>query len=504
MRVQGKAPAKPAVARPAAPTAKPVVPTARPVAPAAKPVAWTAKPVAPPAAPLARPVAAPARAAAPVARPEEDIDVDLVEDAPPPPPAAPVPDAGAFATDGPLVKPRGPRRRTWGQLIARLAVIGFVLLLAAGIVLGAGYYVFFVALDVNSIGGGGGLAGSGASTFTGLVRNLNNQDEKAFRLVLSRDTWAPGKELSRRLGALTAWKHKEADVWFAVAVKDYGTQRPRDAELVKQGMERLAQHFGDNLELAAKTEPTDFAGEQAQALTFKGAVGAVNWWGKCILFTQDGIGYWFIAAGPTLDELRPHLAKLKADNSFTVVTDRRGWREQPPRMETFAAANGAFSLTAPASVWEKYPATAVEFEGGVLYLFGRFLQEKDNAKNAHLQAFTMDKQADLKEALKAARTYIERLKKEQNSNYKFELAGDEQGAQSEQGLAEDIGARPGRLIDLKMLFGETPSRFYLLGVVNEGPNTVVFVCDCTWQSRQIWRQDFMELLRSYKSGRSGE
>ena len=69
----------------------------------------------------------------PVAGPDDDIDVDLVEPAAPPP--AP---ENAFDTGGPLVKPRGRRRLSWGQLLCRLALVGFALLVGVAMAFAGG------------------------------------------------------------------------------------------------------------------------------------------------------------------------------------------------------------------------------------------------------------------------------------------------------------------------------------------------------------------------------
>ena len=51
------------------------------------------------------------------------------------------------------------------------------------------------------------------------------------------------------LAALTVWKSVQADRegWFAVATRDYGLARPREAELLRVGIERLEQYFEKQL-----------------------------------------------------------------------------------------------------------------------------------------------------------------------------------------------------------------------------------------------------------------
>ena len=70
--------------------------------------------------------------------------------------------------------------------------------------------------------------------------------------------------------------------------------------------------------------------------------------------------------------------------------------------------------------------------------------------------------------------------------------------QTESGIQEDIGNRPGRLVDLKLQIGDElePQRYYLLSVVNEPDVCYAILCECSWKSRPIWRQDFMDVLRT--------
>jgi hypothetical protein len=182
------------------------------------------------------------------------------------------------------------------------------------------------------------------------------------------------------------------------------------------------------------------------------------------------------------------------------VIERRGWREQPPPTETFTAVTGKFTVTCPEGVWEKQDAKGDD-ERGALMLYGRYKKEKDNRKSANFFVFTIDHQKDLKEAMQTAREEVEKMKKEENSNYKLVSASERDAnveGQSAAGESENIGDRPGRMADLCLKIGEDAKRYVLLGVVNERDVCYVFRCDCTWDSRQIWRQDFLELLHMFK------
>ena len=93
--------------------------------------------------------------------------------------------------------------------------------------------------------------------------------------------------------------------------------------------------------------------------------------------------------------------------------------------------------------------------------------------------------------------YLEDKKQEESKDYKLELAGDGND-QTELGISGPVGNRPGRILECKLLRGDTPTRFWMLAVANDGDHVYVIRCECNWENRQIWREEFLELLRSVK------
>jgi hypothetical protein len=292
--------------------------------------------------------------------------------------------------------------------------------------------------------------------------------------------------------------NKDKEGWFAVNVRDYGLVRPRDAELLKSGIEKLEQYFEDTLELAEKAEPAKVDGAQGQKLLFKGQINSVTWWGHMYMVAHHGFGYWFYVAAPSQEEARDLFAQDLQGSDFGLVlaTERRGWREQPAKTEAFATANGALTVAAPEGVFVKYTAKD-EDERGELHLFAIYQKEKDNRKNADVLILALEKKGDLKEAMKSTKKYLEDKKQEESKDYKIEVAG-EGGDQSDLGVTTPVGNRPGRIAEYKLLRGDTAARFWIVAVVNDGDNVYTIRCDCNWENRQIWREDFQDLLRSVK------
>jgi hypothetical protein len=511
------APAKPApptaaaIKRAAAPLAKPAV--AQPIAIPAKgavaaPVPAPTKPVAASNPPLAMPVAAQTKPASGVAAGSPPLATPTAA----PPAAAPVgseeslPDGAFFNPDvgitGTLVRTGGPKNKkfNWIRLLIILFAVGF----AACVVI--------VAIGTLSMIMGGRNLGnvfenSEPGTYIGNIRNAKNESEKVYRLVLPKKDWLINSEIASRFGGVaearqqflvTAYQHAEYDFWFALIAKDHGLYKPRAAEMLRTAVDKLEFHFGEALELDAKAEPVKFGALPAQKLQFRGEYKSVKWLGECYMFFNNGIAYWLFTASPDENLVVSYAEKLPLENIF-IESERRGWREQPWPTETFPSIGGKLDMTAPKGVWDKADPKS-EDENGVLLLAGRYLREKDNSKNALLLVFTMDKKDDPIAAMKAAREHLNTKAEGDNKNAKVVHAADVAPGQTEQGELEDIGNRRGRMIDLKLQITDEPDpqRYYLLAVVNEPDVCYVIVCECSWRGRQIWRQDFLDVLRTLR------
>ena len=331
-------------------------------------------------------------------------------------------------------------------------------------------------------------------TYVFKARNLNNIEEKAFKLVLPEKGWASDNTIRQRLGAVTAWRSADQDAWFAVAARDYGQTKPRDAELVRRGIERLEQYFEGGLELAEKPEPAKWSDVEGQRLLFKGQLNAVTWRGYVYMLTHQGFGYWLYVAAPSEDEAQALYASTvdAGTNGFFPDTARKGWREQPPKMKDYTTENQALTISLIEGVFEKHQAKDQD-ERAQLYLFAKYQREKDNRKNADILVLMLDKQGDLKESLEAARKYLEDRKREESQEYKVEFSGAVSASAS-----DSVGNRPGRIVEGKLLRGETPIRFWIVAVVLEADKLYVIRCDCHWDHRQIWREEFLQALQGMK------
>src|SRR5262249_31223943 len=191
-------------------------------------------------------------------------------------------------------------------------------------------------------------------------------------------------------------------------------------------------------------------------------------------------------------------AELQEANVLTFVDERVGWREQPVKLETFAGNKLPVTLQAPEGVWEKFPPFE-EDDRTDLYLAGKYKQEKDNRKNAFAMILTLDRAADTKSALAPPRGLVERKQKEENKDATLALAdGGEIPEHGEVGATTKFANRQGRLVELRVQDKERPLRYLVLAVIVEPERIIAVVCECSWESRLIWREDFRELLATLR------
>src|SRR5262245_22382501 len=65
---------------------------------------------------------------------------------------------------------------------------------------------------------------------------------------------------------------------------------------------------------------------------------------------------------------------------------------------------------------------------------------------------------------------------------------------------EPVGDRSRALTELKLMLNDEPRRYTLLAVVHHEDKAYVIRCECIWEHRQIWQQDFRNALATLKFG----
>ena len=347
------------------------------------------------------------------------------------------------------------------------------------------------------------LPGTSAAQTGGLIymiRNKRGEDERAFTLRVDRDSWNANKELRTRLKAIAAFSHKEdnGEVWFAIAVEDYGQRLPRQGELLDGAFDRMRRQFGDTFQYDAKEiAEVKTLGVDSLRFPFKGTAGGEIWEGECRLIAKDGLAYWILVAGPSRDDARAVYDHLEEEKTIELTTERRDWTEQTPAPDVFLSRSGGLSMTLPKGVWQKFDPTTAD-ENGDLFLSGQFPREQGNAKSANLLAIALPRNDDPREAYKTAISYLEKKKQEESNEYRFDPVRDE-GAWN--GDVMDRGDQKFVVGEIRVMRNTDPMRYVVLAVVGDDAKTYALRFECAWAHRAIWRQDFLDLIKAVRVGK---
>ncbi len=348
------------------------------------------------------------------------------------------------------------------------------------------------------------------------IRNQKKDLERICLLKLPEDEYTKQNTLiQQRLGASVVKERPPGDaaderprIWLGIAGKDYGIRKPRKAQLVKEFDERIKRLFDVGTEEVQELSPVAFEGVEALRMEFRGQIHANVWRGICYMFRKNGIGYLIFAAGPDLgpnDNLGEATIKdlQSRDLGFEFDTPQRsGWTEVPPKVITYTHKDHpGVTLSSYEGVWRNERAED-EDERGIIFLYGEYGGEAiDNTKDATVMVLALKPAPSDEEAPKLAFEYIEGRKKDEDKDNKLVLLD-----QNEKfGKRTYVGNRRGYQFEAKVERGFETFRYLLIAVVNvEGSGCYVVRCECAWKSRQIWRQDFLDLLKSLKVRKSAK
>ncbi len=538
-------PASPPVAKPA--TSPPIAKPASATPPVAKPAASPARaaksaPAPPPVAKLAAsapvaksvasaPVGKPASASPPVAKPvslQPDRPITAVVAAPPASSPSPVSSQASSPVmkngssehsftpsfpeptgTGPLVSsPMLSRKRSSGGLFwGRLTIAcGIIALLGS---------ILFVSLLRNPLDFSTEKypVPPDSKAFRGRIRTAEGPMEDIARAVVPKGAWRVDGSRKLQLHGSIALSRKvplpgkdeEGEVWFVVAAHDYGTKKPRDAELIQTGIERLEEYFGDRLQLG-EPQLGELDNKVAHIVEFRGPVNGLWWYGEMYAVTYKGFGYWVYLAGvPDLETAIKVFQDLHMEEGrgLFLEPERETWLPQSPPLKKLIAVNSPFSVKIRPSVWDRMPRAQDVDENGQLYL--QSIRERKNTPDKNIKAatvlvLTFDRATkDLEEAMKVAKEYV--LARKRKEDEKFQLVPASDKSSLPLGKPQAIGKQVGRVGEFKLVNeDESFKKYIVLGVVRQkDPERIyVFHCESFWEYHQAWRGDFLDLLSTFE------
>lgn len=489
-RLKASAPAKPK--RKPAPVAKPAArpPTAKPAkkaAPVAKPAQPPAPPTQAPSVPVAPPVAS-AQDATPVA-----------------PPVAPPIDAGpdsSWNLEGQqemAVAPRThvPRRApTWLKIL--YSVLGLVLL--GG--LGFGGYLVLKALKEDRpepIADG-------------------EQDPLGynFELDFQNIPWKKNRTMRVALDVPIALERGNASSFFALDYRKFERNTPGDPVLIDRIIRKMRRKYFSNLawqprppSTLSDLSPQDtLSGKPALVLQFESNMpkpsdpqveteGA----GEVYILNYKGIVYWFIIWAPQLRLGEPVPGWDEIRGTFKLLDSREKWAPKP--RPTTILRGSSFSLKSPNEIWESKDNPEDYDEDAKVVLVGFDPADKEPGaisarKKGEVRVLEVDKQPDLSTAAEFAKSRLkEKIEAELMAVVQITVDTDRKG--KEKTGEVKIGKVKAQLTHYHVqIVGGTFNRYFVIGVINQEDKTLILRCDCAWDRRDYWEQEFLYLLTTFR------
>jgi hypothetical protein len=442
------------------------------------------------------PPAAPAVARAPAV--PIAVPVAAVVDAPP--------SVLAFSQPDLRLTPRRPPGGAWGVLRPVLIVtaVGVVVI---GIVVGG--LLWLRSTSPSAPPGDAGLTADDAKMYS---------DAGNFRLTPPPAAWKTDRDLQSALRVNLAMHRDRPSNTLAVFFRDYEKsdskgRLPSDAELIDEavGKLRIALPAGLEYDPKPRDPAVTLGGQPALRMEFQGEDRQhvlVN--GEVLMLAYRGWGYWFFTWGPLdeRDQIVPEWKLLRDD--FALENQREGWKERP--RPTTAAVGKAlpYRLDFADDVWTKMKdAEKPDYDARAdLVLIGHDPKDKDvqsAGQKATVQVLALDKADDLKAADKAARDYLlEKMKEKQKEGMEYNYPNTTIEVTSDKSLGHnadndcDVGAFRGHIAKLEVKNSPDRKQYVVLAVVRMDDGVLAVVCECAWDRRDFWEQEFTPLLDKLK------
>jgi hypothetical protein len=316
-----------------------------------------------------------------------------------------------------------------------------------------------------------------------------------YRFVFPERDWLDDPAARTGLKANFALHRTEPSAWLAVAYKDFKTRNPRSGEAVEEGVGRLMEYFGPDVEWEQQADQR-LAGQSAQRLIFQGEVKGRLMRGDCTIVIYQGVAYWFIAWAPlgVWDQVQEEVQAVRG--RFGLLRERAAWAEKRPPAKVFFGKGASYQLRDSEGIWQQVSNATDVDEAADMLLQGRDRKETlDVDKMAQVVVMILGRQNDLPGAVAAARAHLAKQQKKDYPESTFEVTSNAAGP--EDGPAT-IGSLPGHLVKLRVRNGETRHRFIVLAVVLQPQGVLAIQCECAWERRRFWERDFSELLASFQ------
>jgi hypothetical protein len=228
--------------------------------------------------------------------------------------------------------------------------------------------------------------------------------------------------------------------------------------------------------------------------------------GECLTTAYRGIGYWFLTWGPLEDhdQLASEWGTLR--QSFALGDQREGWTEAKPKMIAIQGNRVPYKMEYAEGLWEKQELDGYDSHADVV-LLGYDPRDREARRGdmaATVQVLALEKAKDLPEAVKIAKGALLEIEKEKQAGadtYNFpgatlQVVGDKALHNADNDA--DVGGFRGHIAKFEAKKSADHSKYVVLGVVRQDEAVLAVVCECAWERRDYWEQEFTPLLDKLK------
>jgi hypothetical protein len=244
----------------------------------------------------------------------------------------------------------------------------------------------------------------------------------------------------------------------------------------------------------------EFLGLDAQDAQFSGQV---------YLMTAGGYGYWVFTWAPAggREALAEQWESLR--QGFALLGERKGWTPKPRGTAPFTGTAVPYQLNYATDLWRKQEkaedsdrAVELELRGFELLVdedTGRKKVLEHAGRAATVQVLVLPRAASLDAAEQAAKEHVLKRERALHEQAKFEPVKDKKSDQPI--TSAKVGHFAGRLSKLELRLSADTSRYVVLGVVERGDKVLALCCECPWDRRDYWEQEFRDLLATVRERR---
>jgi hypothetical protein len=399
--------------------------------------------------------------------------------------AAPPPSPPVFAPadeDAPIVQRRQLRGRRSGWLIA------------AGLLAGAGLAAAAVVLLIlhNRSEPGPGHKEAG---------QLQQFKRENCRFVLPAKPWAKDAPLQQAFQATVAIHRTDPSAWLLLLVKDYKDREPRKSDLIDEAVRFLRETtqpaakatYFQSVQWESRPE-CRLADRPALQLEFEAVVNEVLMSGECTMLTSRGFAYWVFLWAPRSQRQQAAAEWDELRKGLSLLSEREGWT--PGRLKARVAQRKepdrvAYSLRYPEGIWG--PRKPEDYDKlADVALFGHDPAEraKHATKAAVALVLLLPRQDNVPDAVKAARTHLLNREKEIYPETTVEALQD---AAAREDRPPGLGQAPFELWRLRVQNTDERALFVVQAVVPLAEGVLVLQCECDWNRRSFWEEEFLDL-----------